>query len=221
MQISRWERFAPLTGIVFIVLGLIANLVIYPGSAPDFVDKPEKIAAFYQDESTAVLTTDMLNLISGFFLLWFLGCLRSVLRRAEGGEGRVSAIAFAGGTAAVALLFAAASVDSVAALRVEEADRIDPAVATALWDISSILFGAAATMALGVLLVATAVVILRTRALPVWLGWVSLVIGIGLAIPPISFFVFFAFLVWVLITSVVLYLEGGKAHPAGPVGEAP
>lgn len=215
---SRWERLAPLTGVVFIVLGLVANLVIYPGSAPDFVDEPAKIVAFYEDDPSAIMATGMLNLIGSFFLLWFLGSLRSVLRRAETAEGRVSAIAFAGGTAGVALLLAAASVDLVAALRVDEQDQIDPAVATALWDISLILFGAAATMAFAVLLVATGVVILRTRTLPVWLGWVSLVIGIGLAIPPISFFVFFGFLAWVLITSVVLYLAAEKTQPIAPEG---
>lgn len=220
MPMSRWERLAPLTGIVFLVLGLVANLVIYPGSAPDFVDEPSKIVAFYEDDTSAIMTTDVINLISAFFLLWFLGSLRSALRRAEGGDGRVSAIAFAGGTAGVALLLASASADLVAALRADDQDRIDPAVATALWDLSSILFGAASLMAFAVLLVATAVVTLRTRALPVWLGWGSLVIGIGLAIPPISFFVFFAFLLWVLVTSIVLYLAGAKTRPSAPAGGA-
>lgn len=165
-----WERLAPLAGVVFIVLGLVANAIIYPSSAPEFLDEPAKIAAFYEAEQSAILTTDLLNLISAFFLFWFLGSVRIALRRAEGGDGRISAIAFAGGTAGVALLLAAASIDSVAALRVEEQGGIPPVLATALWDISSTLFGAGAMMGFAVLLVGTAVVTLRTRALPVWLG---------------------------------------------------
>ena len=207
---TAWERFAPATGLVFLVLGGIGNVALFPSGAPDFVDEPAKIAAFYEKEQSAILTTDLLNLISAPFLLWFIGSLRSVLRRAEGAEGRVSGIAFAGGTAGVALLMAAAAVDSVAALRVEEQGEIDTVLATALWDISNILFGAAAMMGLAVLLVATAVVALRHDALPKWLGALSLLIGIGLAVPPIAFFVFFAFLVWVLVTSIVLLLAGGR-----------
>lgn len=207
---TAWDRFAPATGLVFLALGLIGNAVVYPSGAPEFVDEPAKIAAFYQEEQSAILTTAILNLISAAFLLWFIGSLRSVLRRAEGAVGRVSAIAFAGGIAGVALLMAAASVEAVGALRVEEQGEIDPVLATALWDISDILFGAAALMGFAVLLIATAVVALRDDALPKWLGALSLLIGIGLALPPISHLVFFAFLAWVLVTSIVLLLAGGR-----------
>jgi hypothetical protein len=54
--------------------------------------------------------------LSGVALLWFLGSLRSTLRAGEGGTGRLSSIAFAGGI----VLVAGAAVDASLAWAVAE-----------------------------------------------------------------------------------------------------
>ena len=41
---------------------------------------------------------------AGFFFIWFIGALRSLLGRAEGGEGRLATTAYGGGLIAVATL---------------------------------------------------------------------------------------------------------------------
>jgi hypothetical protein len=56
---------------------------------------------------------------------------------------------------------------------------------------------------------------MRGAALPKWLGWVAIVIGILTLIPPTSFPALFAFLIWTVIVSVLMYLRGG-----GSVGAA-
>jgi hypothetical protein len=61
----------------------------------------------------------------------------------------------------------------------------------------------------GVLILATGMVVLRTRALPVWLGWVSLGVGLWLLIPPIGWAALIsAFPLWVIVVSLLLYRRG-------------
>src|SRR5438876_2536489 len=84
---------------------------------------------------------------------------------------------------------------------------------------ASILFGLSngifvvSWSAIAAFLAASGLAALSTRALPPWLGWPALVIGIGLflavaaPLSAIGFFPYFLFLVWVLVTSVVLLMR--------------
>jgi hypothetical protein len=67
------------------------------------------------------------------------------------------------------------------------------------------------------LMIATALVLLRTRVLPMWLGWFALVLGIAGFLGPIGYFAFLVFLVWAVIVSVVLYQQGEQTGSAPPV----
>ena len=60
-------------------------------------------------------------------------------------------------------------------------------------------------------------VILRTRALPVWLAWVGLVIAaLCLAtIPPLTFIAAILLAVWVLVISVLMIQAEMRGAPAG------
>jgi hypothetical protein len=65
--------------------------------------------------------------------------------------------------------------------------------------------------------VAVGLLILRSRGLPVWLGWVSLAIALLLAIIPIGWAgVVWAFPLWVPVTSVLLYLRALATPVAAP-----
>jgi hypothetical protein len=59
-------------------------------------------------------------------------------------------------------------------------------------------------------LLGAGVATLRTDALPAWLSWAAIVIGV-IAITPIGFLGFLALGVWTLIVSVLLYM---RARPA-------
>ena len=54
------------------------------------------------------------------------------------------------------------------------------------------------------------VAILRAKTLPVWLGWVGIVIAV-ISVTPIGFFGLLATMAWSLIVSVLLYLRGAPA----------
>lgn len=203
MDGSRWERLAPLTGVAFAVLAVVGNLL--QGTPPDFVDDPQKIVAFYTDNPNAIALGMNVALISLVFLVWFLGSLRRTLLAAEGGDGRLTAVAFGGGLIVTAMLMAGFAFNALGALRADEDGTIAPEVAVVLQDGSSILQGAAATMAMVALFAATAIVTIRFRALPTWLGWASVLLAVVGLIGPISWTLLLVFPLWVLVTSIVLY----------------
>jgi len=60
-------------------------------------------------------------------------------------------------------------------------------------------------------LLATGLVALRHGALPGWLAWLGIVIGV-VSFTPAGFFAVYALLAWVAITAVVLY--GAQQAPA-------
>jgi hypothetical protein len=64
-----------------------------------------------------------------------------------------------------------------------------------------------AVIGLAVVLLATAWHILASRSLPVWLGWVSLVLGVLAMAGPAGFVAFLLFPVWVLVVAIVLFRE--------------
>ena len=220
MTDSRWERLAPLTGVAFLLL-LVAGLLVGGTDTPDFVGPPEEIAQYYEEDEGKILAGGVLTNLAAFAFLWFLGSLRSALARAEGGNGRLSAVAFAGGVAGATLLIASNAVMMLAALRVQEQDRIDPQVATVYYDLNTAFFGMAAPTAFAVLMAATALVAIRTGALPVALGWLAALMALGFLIAPIAWIVMLALVIWVAITGIVLYSRGGGAAAADrPAAEA-
>jgi len=200
-------RWPVLGGIVFAILGVLGTVVL--GTTPDFVGDPAEIATFYKEESGAVLAGNSVYLLAGFFLLWFVAGLRTGLERADGAGSPLATVALVGGTAGAALMIGSAAIGIVGGLRADEQGSIDPQVAAALFDISNIMYGLAAPMAWAAAVLATAVVALRSSALPSWLGWVSIPMGIALLIPPISWIAIIVMNLWVIAVAIVLYLRSG------------
>lgn len=207
----RSDRWLPLGGILFLILGGL-GAVIY-GETPDFVGSPEAISAFYEAESDPVTVGNVLYLFGGAFLLVFVAALRAGLERVAGPTSPQATLALIGGVAGTAMMIGAASIDLVAALRVDEQGSIDPATATVLWDVSGVLFGLAAGFGWGVALLAAASVALRRDALPAWLGVLSAIWGIVLLIPPISWVAMVSLGLPTAAWGIVLYLRWERLRP--------
>jgi hypothetical protein len=215
---STLERFAPLIGVLAVVLTVIG--IVLPGSTPDFLDKPQEIADFYADDSGKLIAAAYIGLLGTVAFLWFLGVLRSRLRRAEGPHGRLSTTALGGGIVAAAMFLLVDGFNLAGALRADEDGRIDPAVAATLYDMSGLSISLAAFGA-SVLVVATAALAFRTRVLPRWLGWISVLLGIGL-LTPISYIFVGIFLLWLLAVAVLLFLQPVADETAStPVARVP
>src|ERR687885_397916 len=207
---ERWAHHAPLTGIAAVVLWVVGLLV---GGDKTNKDEGAEILAAVRDNSNRILLSGILFLIGTALFVWFLGTLRSRLLAAEGEPGRLAATAFAGGVATAVCVALFPGPDMAAALN---KDDIDPSAAGAMHNLGDAFFVAAEYL-LPVLLVATALASLRFGALPRWLAWVSLLIALVLLIGPIGWAaLIFAFPLWTIVVSVVLYRWWDSAPAAAP-----
>jgi hypothetical protein len=194
-----WERYAPLAG-VLAVIGWVLGLIVTGDISSK--DKGIELLAYYRAHDGRILAGMVIWAIGTALFVWFLGSLRSRLLAAEGGDGRLSTLAFAGGLATAICLILQIGPDAAAAL---SKDDIGPSAARAIHSISDVFFIGAEYM-LPVLLVATALLTLRTRVFPTWFAWISLLVALVLLIAPIGWAALvFAFPIWVLITTYLVW----------------
>ena len=216
MEAARRERLTPLYGVAFVVLTVIGIVLTLPDSPSDFPGKIDDIVTYYEDNSGRIITGCWIGLVGAFFNILFLGVLASRLRAAEGGTGRLSATALIGGTVAVAMGILIDVTNLAAAFRAEEDEEgLSPEVATAVYDLNSLTFGAGLPVALAALVAATGAVALRTGVLPRWFGFVSLLLAVGLLILPIAWAMTAVALLWALVVSILLFLRPAEQAPAG------
>jgi hypothetical protein len=206
MRRGGLERFAPLTGVLFVALFIPA--FILGGEPPDADEKLGEVVDFWTSNDDELIIGALFGALATFFLLWFVGTLRSALRAAEGGSGRVSAISFAGGVVLVAGAALAVSIQFAAA---DTAGDVEPAVTQTLSVMNSDVFFTFG-VGMAVLLIAAGIVIVRTAVFPRWLGWGAIVAGI-LSMTPAWFVAFGLWLIWTVIVAILLFRRGDTEQP--------
>jgi hypothetical protein len=213
----RWERWAPLAGVLAVVLWVVAVIIGEAGAGtPDEGAGAQAIAAFFEDNSGTLLAGSFLFMLGAAVFLWFLGSLRARFLAADP-SGRITAIVFAAGVATAVLTAAAQAPIAGGAVAAGELERsIEPAAAEVFWDIGDGFFLAATTM-LAVFFFAAFVAILRTRAFPTWFAWLSLLFAVVAVIGPIGWLALvFGLPIWTLVASVWMFMR-----PAGDVVARP
>ncbi len=239
MNDPRWERLAAWTGAAGAVLFVVqAVMVKVP---PMIEDSIPVVGRYYVDHRAGIQAQMFLTGIAGVLFLWFVGTLRSYLRQAEGGTGRLSGIAFGSAIAASGPVTAGALAASVLALEVGRIAGPAPAVAPLRpLGPGAIAAGAAIRIlhdtrlmsysiswfALAPFVAAVAVVSIRTEAFPLWHAWfgsalfvLAIASGAGVfagsgAFAPggaVSYATFLLFLVWTFVTSALMAREIGTS----------
>jgi hypothetical protein len=216
---ARWERFAPLTGIVAVVLWVVGVAVAFgPGNLVSTDSTPDEILSNFSEDATTLQIGLWLVQLGAVVFLWFVGSLRTVLRRAEGGVGRLASIATFGGVATgiLVLLMHAPTYAGAATTK-----NLSPEAAQGLILMDDAFFYSA-EFAIAVLFLATAIVIFRWGALPVWFGWVSLVFGILAPITPVGWAVLSVGLpLWTLAAAWLLFARSVAPEAAAPDAPPP
>jgi arginine exporter protein ArgO len=165
MSNRDWERLGAATGAVSVLL-FIVGFGIFP-TPPDIDAPATEIHAYYADHQSGIQAALVLLTGSLFFFIWFLGSLRSALRAAEGGTGRVSSIAFAGGVVGASALFVLVTLIAGAAFH---PDQSTPEVSQAINDLAVVSAGPALA-GLTALFAASAKVAFRHGAFSPAIGW--------------------------------------------------
>lgn len=198
---TRLDRFAPLTGLGFAVLSLVAFGTA--SGAPKASDSGAKVIAFYKAHSSSAQASDVLWAFAFVFLVFFAASLCTMARRAPDSDGLRWVIA-----AGAAVLAAGATVyfgfDFVLA---SAAGDLSPAAAQALnvLALKGFLPLGAGAVTFGV---GAGLTIIRGSLLPSWVGWPAIVIGLLTAfggIPGILLLV-----LWAAVASIVLFRRTTK-----------
>jgi len=219
MKTRTRERLGAATGIVVAALFGISFIVGLSPEPPDLNAPAVAWDAFVAKNQDALRVEILLNTLAMLFFLWFLGSVRAGLRGAEGGAGRVSAIAAGAGLVGVTFVILAQVFVAVATLH---PGQTNPDITRALIDLDVLSVGLGAA-AFAVFFWAVAVATLMDGGLPKVIGYASLLAAVASLIGIVTIFsdegVFAAdgafgfwvrygvFVAWVLLTSLVL-VEG-------------
>lgn len=206
-----YAKWMPLTGVLFIAMAIAGFIV--GGEPPDASgSSADEIVQFYTDNQGRVMAGIIILSIATVLFVFFASYLRSVLDRGAGEDGMFSRIAFVG-----AVVFAVGgAIDGTLLIAISEAaGEIEPAqieTLQAFWDNDFL------PLALGVVLftLGSGISIVFHKSLPVWLGWIAIVLGI-VGMTPLGWIAFMGTGVWILIVSVMLLLSERKV--ATPVVE--
>jgi hypothetical protein len=203
---ARLERLAPLTGVVAVLLWLSGIFLLEKDDRPDGKDTAAFVE-WVETNDTAIVAGAIVFGFGVVFFLWMLGSLRAAIASAEGGTGRLAALAFASGVAvAISLMFTYLPHAQAA---FDHANTSDTAV-EALVRVGDAFFGGAILFSIP-LLVATGIAAARFDVLAGWLGWSSIVLALVMAVPGIGFFGLVAGLpLWTLLVSVSLYRRSSR-----------
>jgi hypothetical protein len=207
MERSSREWLVPLTGIVFAVLLIVSFIV--QGDLKDASHPASEVKQWYIDNKDAAEISAFIGAIAAGFLIFYGGYLRKVF---EGAGPMLSilpliglTVVAVGGTIDGVILFATA----------ERAKDLPPeSVRTlqTLWDNDFL------PLLLGTLVFNWSVgfAVLRSGALPKWMGWAGIVFGVLSLAGPLGFVGAIGAALWIIVSSIMLSLRA-RSTPARPV----
>jgi hypothetical protein len=214
MERRGLERFAPLAGVLFLALGVVA--FILAGESPGLDDSPREIVDYWKDDDSKLMVSAGLETLAALALVWFGASLRGAVAEAEGGTRRLANLLFAG------FIAMGVGIATDAAIVFATADAADEASPTVIETLNALYTGFffPLVLGLGLVLLALALAILRTGIFPKWLGWV-LVVAFVVTCTPAGFITFLLSFVLFAVLGVVLFLREGKTTGPGQAAGMP
>jgi hypothetical protein len=199
-RVGRSERWSPLGGLLF-VIGWFAVFTIIGGEN----DTPNDVIAYADDEEAEIVATQMFALISLALLGWFVSGLH--LRVSRMASRTAPGLVLIGGFSFALLFFLALTLWS--APLIDFPGNADPVSAAN----ASLLFNEVAWFALGgagvgaaVMAVAASAAAIKSQAVPPWLGWLGVAVGLGSA-ATLAFLGILAWTAWIFVTSVLMLVR--------------
>ena len=211
MPRGNLQRFAPLTGVLFVVLTVVA--FVLGGETPDFDDPPEEVVEYFVDNDTVNIVGSLVEGLGAVVLLFFAAYLARTV-----GAGILAWVVLGGGIVAAAGIGVDAGIrfaltEAAGEVGPEEISPLAVQTLNALW--SNFFFPM--VVGLGTLVLATSLAALRTRVIPVWLAWIGIVIFV-VFFTPAGFIAFLVAGLWIIVISIILWrretVPGGMATRA-------
>jgi hypothetical protein len=180
------------------------------GDSPAEGATADEILTFFQEETGSILLGAVLFMLGTLLFIAFITVLRDRWRGAAASDGAV-ALAYVTGVVGAAFLAATWAPQVGVAIALEDmGSPISAATAEMAWHGGAGFF-VIGELLLALFLFATAALIMGGGALPKWLGWVSILLGVVALIPPIGWAaIIFGLPLWLLVTSVLLLVSGKR-----------
>ena len=211
MDDKKWEKWAVLGGIAFVILNVIG--VILQGTPPKSGDSNAKVLAWFNDKESGIRTGALLGALSLIVIIFWFGSLWRRMAKAEGNNHRLSVVSLVGLTGSGALFAAATAVLATVALRVADVGEVE---ARFFYTMSTVLLSLAGPF-IAAHLAATNLLALRTGFLPKWNAMFGLIPALGFlissggAMSDKDLFMYFGlvsfvtWMIWLLATSVHMW----------------
>jgi hypothetical protein len=192
---SRWDRLGPLSGAAFFVLLLVSS--ISAGETPGDYASGQAVLSHFTAQASAQKLSSLIEALGVVFLVLFASRLRAWLR--AGGADALASAVFGG---AVVIAVGGAARAGIGWALASGHDSLQPSTAQAL----NVLYAShyPAIVGMAIFMFAAWGSILRTGALPAWLGWAALLIALAAVAPP-SLIPLIATGVWIAAASVVMF----------------
>ena len=203
-------RITPLAGVLSVVL-FIVGVVVLESDAPGEKATGAELAEYFAGNLGQLAVGSVIFSVGAIALMWFLDGLRA---RIATESRQLARLAYGFGFATALFLVASAMPDVAGAFASDNFDRnLDAGAAEAYNGIGDAFFFAAEMMLVGFFL-AVGLAATQARALPAWIGWISLLFALVALIPPIGWaVVVWGFPLWILAVSV-LFWRRAAAEPA-------
>lgn len=204
---GRLERWAPLAGIIFVILMFTGTFfVAYP--IPDADAPAQQIADYLADSGTHTrnIIGAYIWVVGALAFLLFVTRLRSVLRGAQ--NGILPNVVFGAGVIYSALMMASAVTFAAVAYAIglRDAPVSNPDLVRVLPEMAWMFLLMGGGFAGILLVLATCIVSFQTGVLPRWLAWLGIVVAIALLFDVIYVNIL-PLLLWVLVASIVLLMR--------------
>lgn len=219
MQIARTLRaWACLGGLATAVLFVIGAILLFDGPSDS---SPAKMTAYYTDSGhrNTIHLGWILAGLGIFAFLWFTAAVREAVAETErtdpsGGTFLSTVVALGGGVFAAAAVVVVGSTDGLKTMSDDTyRHTVYSGVIHGAGDASYMMLVTAGGVGLAVMIFAVSAWILSAHALPRWLGYFGLFAGLC-ALVSLFFFTMLVWLLWLAVTSIVLFAASRRRAPA-------
>lgn len=171
MNKEKWDRLAAAAGLMSVFL-FVAGWLIY-GNGPTVADDPGTILGFFADNHDRVIWSMFVQGLGTLAMIWFMAALVMAMR-----DAREPVLAVAAGLSfVVALALGSAATIMRSGLAFISIGDIAPGTVAVIFHLGSVIDTGQNMISAGFFF-SVAVATLRTRFIPAWWGWVSVVAGL-------------------------------------------
>lgn len=225
-----WNRIGAASGILHVLLVVVGFMVIaeFGGVGGPWASTEEIANSLAEADATRIWIGENVETLGFLFFVLFAAYLWRVVGE---GERELAWLATAGFAAALVYVTIgmASGLPTLGAAHFRVDEGIDPQVAAALIDVRD--FGYHVGLAFIALWLATVgAVVVRTRVLPVWIGWSAValsaaqlaVLPFSILLPDVNITVAALWTAWIVAVSVVLFrrdLASGRTRTPAPPAE--